>query len=360
MNYIGSKHSLLPEIKRMLDENNVPVDGIALDLFAGTGVVARFLKNRGYIVYANDWQYYSYLACVAFIEHNGLPAFESLKDKGIDGCDFKAACVLSYLNRLSGKAGQFYDTYCEGGSAGRQYFSRENGLKIQAIRDQIEAWSNEGSITAKEKGWLVTSLIEGADKVANTASVYGAYLKHIKKTARKPLKLDTPMPVPSTYDASLHKAFCMDSIELLNKLRQKKFRLVYIDPPYNRRQYNANYHILETIARWDLKDFEPRGITGLRRIKENESDFCSKAKASAAFRKLFDCINAEYILFSYNNEGLLTKDEIDSLFRDYCCDIRFEEIPYKRFRADSDGKNRTYKCDDTVEYLVLGRMLGVK
>lgn len=352
MNYIGSKYSLLPEIRRVLDKNNVPVDGVALDLFAGTGVVARFLKDRGYVVYANDWQYYSYLTCVAFIEHNDLPAFQSLQ---FGNCGEKAAYALSYLSQLPGKTGMFYDAYCEGGIANRQYFSRENGLKIQAIRDQIEAWSNEGSITAAEEGWLVTSLMEGADKVANTASVYGAYLKHIKQTARKPLQLNMQMPVSSSYDVSLHRAFCTDSIALLNKLSREKLRLVYIDPPYNSRQYNANYHILETIARWDLSDFEPRGITGLRRVKENKSDYCSKTKAAAAFRRLFGSINAEYILFSYNNEGLLSKDEINSLFHDYCSNIRFEEIPYKRFRADNDGKNRVYKGDDTVEYLVLGR-----
>lgn len=380
MNYIGSKFSLLPEIKQILDTNAIPADGIALDLFAGTGVVARFLKNRGYITYANDWQYYSYLACVAFIEHNKLPAFRtlladifwgkeigkypallnlpvcSLKKRKKPDHDSPAALVLSYLSQLPGESGGFYDAYCEDGSCGRMYFSKENGLRIQAIRDRIELWHKEQMITPGEKGWLVASLIEGADRVANTASVYGAYLKRVKLSARKTMQLYLLDPVPSIHDAGQHRAFCMDSESLLSELDQTRVKLAYIDPPYNSRQYNANYHILETIARWDLAAFEPRGITGLREPNEKRSDFCMKTKAREAFRRLFSALNAEYVLFSYNNEGLLSKDELESLFGDFCDHTHFLEIPYRRFRADLDGNNRVYKADGTFEYLILGKM----
>ncbi|MEN6519624.1 MAG: DNA adenine methylase [Armatimonadota bacterium] len=380
MNYIGSKFSLLPEIKRILDNNDIPANGIALDLFAGTGVVARFLKGRGHIAYANDWQYYSYLTCVAFIEHNELPAFETLLS---DNCWKKeinrshllpdlpvsppgerrkpdhnspAVRVLSYLSRLPEEPGGFYNAYCEGGKSGRMYFSKENGLRIQAIRDKIELWHKEQLITPEEKGWLVASLIESADRVANTASVYGAYLKHVKLSARKPMRLHLLDPVPSEHDAEQHRAFCMDSESMLSALDQTRIKLVYIDPPYNSRQYNANYHILETIARWDLAAFEPRGVTGLRKWGERKSKFCLKTKAGEAFRRLFSAMNSEYVLFSYNNEGLLSRNELEALFDEFCSRTSFLEIPYRRFRADLDGDNRVYKGDDTVEYLVLGKM----
>lgn len=380
MNYIGSKYSLIPEIERVLNEKSVPAGGIALDLFAGTGIVAQYLKRRGHIAYANDWQYYSYLTCVAFIEHNELPSFGTLmKDshwgKKISQCPLSpniSICstrknpsigfnnsvfpVLSYLTHLPGKAGRFYDAYCEGGESGRLYFSRENGLRIQAIRDLIEQWSDDELISPNEKAWLVASLIEGADRVANTASIYGAYLKHVKRSAQKSLQLCIMDPVSSLHDDRQHRAFCMDSETLLGELNGTPLQLVYIDPPYNSRQYNANYHILETIARWDLDYLQPRGVTGLRSLGENKSDYCRKGRVEGAFRRLFGLINAEYVLFSYNNEGLLSREELEAIFGEYCSAVDFQEIPYRRFRADNDGDNRVYKGDTTVEYLILGKM----
>lgn len=381
MNYIGSKFSLLPNIERVLDTSGVPNSGIALDLFAGTGVVAQSLKKRGHITYANDWQYYSYLTCAAYLEHNELPEFPGLLGdehwgprisscevvpRGLPVCcigaagpsvyDSVAARVLSCLSRLPGEPGGFCEAYCEGGSGGRQYFSRGNGFRIQAIRDQVEAWSQDRLISPAERAWLVSSLLEGADRVANTASVYGAYLKHVKKSAQKPLQLCIPVPVPSPHGSACHRAFCMDSERLLRELESTRLRLVYIDPPYNSRQYNANYHILETIARWDLDRFEPRGVTGLRGSAENRSRYCLKRQVLDGFRRLLGLMSAEFVLFSYSDEGLVPRQELEAMFRDGCSEVRFEEIPYKRFRADSDGENRAYKGDSTVEYLILGRL----
>lgn len=358
MNYIGSKYSLLPEIQRLLDTHNVPTDGIALDLFAGTGTVAQFLKQRGYITYANDWQHYSYITCTAIIEHNKLPRFETLlnNEQFQPSSRHPAIQVLHYLNQLPGKTGAFYDSYCEGGNCGRLYFSEHNGKRIQTIRDQIELWNTEQKITPKEKAWLVASLIEGADKVANTASIYGAYLKRIKRSAQKPLYLHILKHENSAHNEDQHRAFCQSSETLLKDLHQTHIQLIYMDPPYNARQYNANYHILETLARWDMKDFQPRGVTGLRNKGENKSDYCSKTNAKNAFERTFQLINAEYVLFSYNNEGLLSKEELTELFQNRCESTHIEEIPYKRFRADNDGDNRIYKGDDTVEYLILGKL----
>lgn len=378
MNYIGSKFSLLPDIERVLDTSGVPASGIALDLFAGTGVVAQFLKRRGHVAYSNDWQYYSYLTCVANIEHSELPQFRALvgdkywrsrignrpsgsrlpvfSTEMVESAspDSPAAQVLSYLREVPGESGTFYQTYCEGGACGRLYFSNENGLRIQAIRDHVENWSRAKLITQQERAWLVASLLEGADRVANTASVYGAYLKHVKRSAQNPLKLCMPMPVASPHSEGQHRAFCEDSEHLLRELSDAHLTLVYIDPPYNSRQYNANYHILETIARWDLDQFEPKGVTGLRNSRENRSDYCSKPKVLAAFRRLLSLMNTDHVLFSYSNEGLVSKQELEAMFHDYCCDVRFEELPYKRFRADNDGENRVYKGDFTMEYLILG------
>jgi adenine-specific DNA-methyltransferase len=379
MNYIGSKYSLLDEIQAVLDDHRVPGSGVAVDLFAGTGSVAQLLKARGHVVFANDWQRYSYVTNVAFLEHNGFPGFSTLladphwsrriRDQEV-GSDLwtcsiarrrllqprlPCAQVLTYLNELPGATGRFFEAYCEGGNSGRLYFSRENGLRIQAIRNQIVDWSDARLISHKEEAWLLGCLVEGADRVANTASVYGAYLKRLKKTAEKPLALVALEPIPSAHRASQHRVFCLDGNLLLRRLVGKDIKLVYIDPPYNSRQYNANYHVLETLVSWDLDRFSPRGKTGLRPSRDRRSRFCLQGEVAAAVRGLLERICAEYILFSYNNEGLLSKEVLWDLFNATCTDVNVREIDFRRFRADVDRDNRVYKADSTREYLILAR-----
>lgn len=383
MNYIGSKYSLLEHLESMLDDYGVPTAGIALDLFAGTAAVAQFLKLRGHITYANDWQRYSYVTGVAFVELNAFPQFStlisdpiwherilsvehpdrlfpmpvpthSIYDRDSLDPDNPAARILLYLDRLPGTPGPFFETYCDTGGEGRKYFSRENGLRIQAIRDLIETWSRASLLSSSERSWLIACLLESADKVANTASVYGAYLKHVKKTARRRMQLTALRPVPSEYPEQLHRVFCEDAVDLLENLDASEMQLVYIDPPYNHRQYASNYHVLETMARWDLEDFDPRGVTGLRPPQAQRSDFCLKSAAYQAFHKLFERIHSKYVLFSYNNEGILSRRELEELFAEFCTDVEFRKINYDRFRADVDHENRIYDTDETQEYLILG------
>ncbi len=411
MNYIGSKHRLLGVIEGLLDAAGVPPNGVALDLFAGTGAVARRFKARGHTVYANDWQRYAYCTLVARVGISEWLPFAGLvspapsvarvsasgflphgswlltpepdlaaRDSGpgaraIDSAAIGASAaaltarrspagvspamptdaqagarhVLDFLAALPGLTGSFFETYCEGGAGGRCYFSRANGLRIQAIRDRIEAWWRAQVITDPERDWLVACLLEAADGVANTASVYGAHLKQLKATALRPLSLRALDPAPGT-----GRVFCEDGAALVSRLTEP-LRLVYLDPPYNVRQYSANYHILETLARWDLNQFVPRGATGLRPEHELRSEFCRRSTVRAAFRRLLSELRAEWLLFSYNDEGLIGRDELVALIEEQCDGVRVIEQQYPRFRADLDHSRRVYRRDATVEYLILGR-----
>ncbi len=378
MNYIGSKFSLLKHIENIIREYNIPEGGTVLDLFSGTGVVSQLFKSLGYAVYANDWQYYSYCLTASYIIFDGFPEFKKLlnsdEEKSVYdtkplpvkthsyGCsndlieDMPFIKVLTYLGNLSGKSGEFYDYYCDGGSQGRKYFSGENGLKIQAVRDKIEEWNRKGLLAGNEKTWLIACLLESADRAANTASVYGAFLKKIKKTAEKPMEMIAIKPVKSKSNPGNHKVFCVDSLKLLEQLKNDNILLTYIDPPYNHRQYSGNYHILETIVKWDLNRFFPRGITGLRDSKELISDYSLRSKSESAYLELFSKINSRYVILSYNNEGLVSEDFIKSLFEAYCSGYKFVKLPYQRFRADIDHSKRVYKAGETTEYLVAGRV----
>ncbi len=105
-----------------------------------------------------------------------------------------------------------------------------------------------------------------------------------------------------------------------------------------------------------MDQFDPRGVTGLRKPEEQRSDFCIRSVVEAAFRRLFERMNSEYLLFSYNNEGLLSKEKLLELFEEFCSDVSFTQIKFKRFRADIDRENRVYKADRTREFLILGRL----
>lgn len=351
MNYIGSKYSLLPFLeKHILEFANPEESWTFFDIFAGTGVVGQHFKKLGLRIVANDIQYYGYCLNRAYIAINNQPAFTSIAEKlpqpqGLLVYD-TIDTVLDYLNGLEGVEGFVFKNYCPSGTRRteypRQYFTDENGKLCDAIRLELENWYKSNQISDDEYFYLLASLIEAIDKVANTASVYGAFLKHIKRSARKPLSLERFEVVANHKQ---HQVFNCNGSSLVSKVNCD---ILYIDPPYNQRQYCTNYHVLETIARYD--DPELYGVTGLREYEAQKSDFCYKAKAVDALKELIQHTEARYIFLSYNSEGIMSEDEILTVMEKYG-KVTLEKQDYRRFRADIDRKNRKYKSDEVFEYL---------
>ncbi len=349
MNYIGSKLSLLEflekSIKKVVDKN---CDTFC-DLFAGTGVVGKYFKKRGYKIIANDIQYYSYVLNRHFIGNHKELSFSKLaRDipelKDIDAQNRKKF-VCDYLSNLKGVDGFIYKNYCLGGTKNkeepRRYFSDTNGMRCDAIRQKIEDWKNKNLVSDDEYYFLIASLVESIDKYANTASVYGAFLKKLKKTAQNNLVLQ---PVELIINEQDHEVFNNDINEVVKKV---KGDILYLDPPYNHRQYAANYHLLETIAKYDNPKIH--GKTGLRDYKNQKSLYCSRPRVKKAFRDLILKAKVKYIFLSYNNEGLMSLDdikEIMSLRGKYGYFTR----EYNRFKADK-SENRNYTANKTTEYL---------
>lgn len=196
MNYIGSKNKLANFIKSNVEEvvsGNLS-DKVFCDLFAGTGIVGRSFKTSVKTVIANDVEFYSYVLLQNYIGNHQSRDFE---------------IYLNKLNGLNGQKGFVFENYSEGGKAGRLYFSTENGQKIDAVRIQIETWKNSAEIDNDLYYFLLASLIESADKVANTASVYGAYLKKIKASAAKKILI---MPAVFEITENPHQVFHKDAI----------------------------------------------------------------------------------------------------------------------------------------------------
>jgi adenine-specific DNA-methyltransferase len=326
VNYIGSKNKLSFFIKKSIQETvGKDISNLVFcDLFAGTGIVGRTFKPVVKHVIANDIEQYSYV-----LNKNYIGNYQSLN------CDK----YIEFLNNLEGIKGFIFDNYSENGKENRQYFSSENGKKIDAIRLQIELWKSNSEISNEVYYFLLATLIESADKVANTASVYGAYLKKIKKSAQKTLILK---PAKFEITKNAHQVFKEDSNKLIKKIAGD---ILYLDPPYNARQYGANYHILNTIALYD--SFKPKGKTGLRDYYK--SSYCKKGEVKKAFEDLIKNAKFKYIFLSYNNEGLMTKNEVEHIMKAYG-KYSLKTTNYQRFKADKTV-NRNHKATATVEYL---------
>ncbi len=351
MNYIGSKFSLLEFLERGILERVQPDGRVFLDVFAGTGIVGWHFKQKGFRIVSNDVQYYAYCLCRALVGINAPPAFAGIVHElalpdAVESRSGGVEAVLDYLNALDGEEGFVYRNYCPGGTRGsdfvRQYFSDENGRRCDAIRMRIEDWRDQAWVTEDEYHYLLASLIDAADRVANTASVYGAFLKQIKKSALRPMVLGTLPIVDGEAGQSVHNG---DGDRLIEDVACD---VLYMDPPYNQRQYCANYHVLETIARYDHPDVY--GITGLRHCDDQKSDFCVKRRVLPAFERMVDRTSARHVFLSYNSEGLMQKDDILSVMGGHGR-VELLSQDYARFRADSDRENRVYKADRVEEYL---------
>jgi len=333
MNYIGSKFKLLDFIYKTIledfSEEEMKKQSFC-DLFSGTGIVSRFFKNKTKKVISNDLEYYSYIMLKAYMSND---------------IDIKKMNeILKESNKLKGTKKHIFNHYSENGSAGRLYFSEKNGQKIDSIRNNIDKLE----ITEEEKGYLLTSLIEASDKVANTASVYGAYLKAIKKTALKDIEL-TPLDW-NLISKQKNLVYNEDANELI---KQIKGNILYLDPPYNHREYGANYHLLTTIAKYDFADFVPAGVTGMRPY--TRSNYTKKVKVKASFDELIKNAKFDYIYLSYNNEGILTLEEIKEVMEKYG-EYKIKTLKYPRFKADS---NRNNKSDFVYEYLHVLKKNGI-
>lgn len=312
MRFIGSKENLIFFIERVIQETGAKGKTF-FDIFSGTTKVAQHFKKIGYHIISNDNLYFSYILQKTYIENNTTPKFlyltQWLKEKKIyDDYKTEVENVINFLNNVKGIKDHTFENYAPSGNYQRMYFSDENAKKIDGILQTISWWKRNNLISDIEEIILKTSLIEAIPFISNISGTYGAYLKSWDKRALKSLTLEVPKFILST---NQHYCFQKDANELI---RNVEANILYLDPPYNERQYISNYHALETVAKNDK--IELKGKTGLRKDEYlYKSKFSKKNFCVEALEDLIINAKVNYILMSYNSEGIIPESEIERIFR---------------------------------------------
>ena len=352
MRYIGNKTKLIPFIDAALDELGISGHN-ACDPFAGTAAIASFLKTRGFAVTSADIMSFSYVLQWAYVVVDRPPQFEGIRDViSSNGNALEAA--ISSLNALEPQPEFIFEHFCPEGVAGvehdRRYFTPQNAAKIDSVRRKIWDWRQDGCLNDDEHYILLAALLEAADRVANTTGVYAAYVKSWQSNAQRPLELRPPNLVTGT--GRQCQAHQRDALELMPEL--SPFDLLYLDPPYNTRQYAGYYHIPEIIAEgWFDEPPKLRGKTGLPEGENKRSDWSRRGRCEIVFEQLIASAPCRHILMSYNSEGIISEACIERVLREhgisssYC---RLEQR-YKRYRSDRDSATRRYKGDHVTEHL---------
>jgi len=348
--YIGNKTKLLGFIGHVLRTRGIR-EGTALDPFCGTASVARFLKHRGFRVHASDVMEYAHVFARAYVEAPEAPRFPLLREAfGLRSDALRT--VTAFLNRTAPSPGFIHEHYTPGGDEGRRhgrmYFTEGNGARIDAIRTRLHDWRRDGLVADDGFHVLLAALLEAADRVANTTGVYAAFVKSWQSNAVRDLELR----VPTIEHGNGCRALRGDALDVVRA--HEEFELLYLDPPYNTRQYPGYYHVPEAIALgWFDGTPETRGKTGLIEDRTKRSDWSRRGRCEAAFEELVGAGRWKRLVMSYNAEGIIPETTIERVLRENGrrATYRRHKRTYRRYRSDADSEIRRYRSDSVEEYL---------
>ena len=324
--YLGNKYKLLPFITGVVNDECPDITSIA-DLFAGTGAVSSAFTDK--VIITNDLMYSNYICNYAWF---GAEEYDP---------QIIIECVVRYNSLTDLEDNYMTDNFAD------TYFSRDDCAKIGYIREDIEALYKKGDINTRERAILITSLLYAMDKIANTCGHYDAYRKGVEFD--KALELYVPMA--NRQNNPNNQCFNTDSNDLVKSIEAD---LMYIDPPYNSRQYCDAYHLLENVARWEKP--EVFGVAKKMDRSTMKSKYCTQS-ATEAFEQLIEDIKAKYILLSYNNMAEKGNDRSNAKISDQDIMRILEKkgevkVFSESYKAFTTGKS---DIDDNQERLFLCR-----
>jgi adenine-specific DNA-methyltransferase len=354
--YIGNKTKLLPFLTDVLRQVGVE-PGRAHDAFAGTAAVARALKTAGWRVESSDVMTYSYVFQRAYVVARHGPSAQRIAAgdphvrRAMRAATFRPAAsdglskIAEYLSRWVEPENGFITKHFSA-TSGRMYFTDDNARRIDGARHALHRWREAELISDDAYYLLLAAIIEAADRVANTAGIYAAYIKQWQPNALKPLRLEPARPVSRAGGSKAHRGDAAAIARTVGPID-----LLYVDPPYNARQYSGYYHIPEIIATgWFGKLPVLRGKTGLPVDRPPPSAWCSRAGAGRALDELLAATGARHVLVSYNSEGILGDAEFKAILGARAvAPVQQFAYSYRRYRADRDGAKRKYRANGVTE-----------
>ena len=348
--YLGNKRSLLKEINpfvievlKKLRKNKL----VTLDIFSGSGIVARLLKQHSNLVIANDLEKYSELINSVYLSNMD---------------DFNQTQFDLYLEKINkavkekpteGIITAFYspknDDDIQPGE--RVFYTHENAVLIDSYRHYIEKL-----VPAELKKYFLVSLITEASIHVNTSGVFKGFYKDkitgIGKfggsgenaLSRIKGKIQLKKPILSSVSSD-YAVYRKDAVKLSSSL--KNLDLVYLDPPYNQHPYGSNYFMLNLI----IENKKPENISKVSGIPEgwNHSTFNRKKDALISMEEIIKNLDTKFALISYNNEGFISYEEMESMLKKYG-NVKAKQIIYNTFRGSRNLRNRTIH---TNEFLFL-------
>lgn len=293
--YLGSKRTLIPVIMDAVrraaaaradhTRSDMPT---VLDLFSGTSRVGHALKQAGYRVLANDHNAYAATLARCYVQADAEDVLAA------------ATSLVREFNAIPGAPGYFTETFCERS----RYFQPRNGARVDAIREAIAGKGLEPELEAV----MLVSLMEAADRVDSTTGLQMAYLKAWAPRAHNDLELRVP-EVLARAAGGKGVAMQLDAFEAARMLEAD---IAYIDPPYNQHSYLGNYHVWESLVRWDKP--EVYGIACKRvDVRERRSVFNSRPRFADALGRLLRAVRAPTLIVSFSNEGYLSREEMEAM-----------------------------------------------
>jgi adenine-specific DNA-methyltransferase len=367
--YIGNKRRLLPLIHQALLKSSTSMEqAVFTDMFAGSGVVSRLARLMGYKVYSNDWEEYSRILGESHLtlNQNDIP--------DLFGSTDSLQNLLNDINNLPlpAEEQQYMSIYYSPSDEDiqkadyrveRLFYTRENALRIDAIRNYIERHFPPDSTgnDLKIRNLLVGLLLGECSKHTNTSGVFKAFHKgfggHGKDALQRILKtIELPYPVLPK-DSPAARVFCTDANSLAKSADLPDAEICYMDPPYNQHQYGSNYHILNTIALWD-KIPAPMLLNEKGILKEKaairkdwiktRSSYCYKNKATEAFSELLQNTRSKKILISYSNDGVIPFETMMNICEEKG-KISIISNEYTKYRG---GRQSNHRLHSNIEFVL--------
>ena len=322
--YLGNKTRLADWIVSRVS-TSLPAGARVADPMCGTAAMSFAFAEAGYSVTASDALTFPTVHARTRLLAKKAPDFA-----GLGGYQ----SVLDRVNNVTPVEGYFFREFSVGGAPTngrdpRGYFTAENARHIDGVRSLIRDLDRAGQLNEVEKSVLLHQLILSTHRVANIAGTYGYFQRTISASAARPISFE---PIAFNWTSGSHEVLQGNVEDIVTRL---DVDACYVDPPYTKRQYAGNYHVLETLACED----EPvaAGDGGLRPWTAQSSAFCYRRQAPQAFRETLKRLDCEHVFVSYSEDGQVSAEELQDILSDFG-KVTIHEEPLARYRSNGRGK----------------------